>query len=82
MEIGHISNRYLVRRLGEGDIPKVLSLCLGNPLYYEHCPPPPTLECVRADMSALRYGARNRLPTLERQFCRLVRAMGDVVESV
>jgi GNAT superfamily N-acetyltransferase len=53
MEKALILSRLSVRRLGEGDIPAVLSLCLGNPLYYEHCPPPPSEDSVRADMAAL-----------------------------
>lgn len=48
-----LSARYAVRRLTEADVPAVLKLCRGNPLYYEHCPPPPTEETVRADMAAL-----------------------------
>lgn len=48
-----LSARFEVRRLTEADIPSVLTLCEGNPLYYRHCPPPPSPETLRADMAAL-----------------------------
>jgi GNAT superfamily N-acetyltransferase len=37
----------------EADIPAMLELCRGNPLFYRHCPPAPTEETVRADLEAL-----------------------------
>lgn len=50
MEIQKLSNTYWVSSLEEKDIEAVLSLCQGNPLYYEHCPPAVTAEAVREDM--------------------------------
>lgn len=48
-----LSPRYAVRELTEADVERVYRLCLGNPLYYRHCPPPVTRESVRAGMRAL-----------------------------
>ena len=47
---------YTVKALGEEDIPAVLALCQSNPLFYEHCPPPPTAENIREDMQILPEG--------------------------
>ncbi len=48
-----LSARYQVRFLTEADIPAMLTLCEGNPLYYRHCPPPPSEDSIRADLAAL-----------------------------
>lgn len=48
-----LSERYCVRRLTEADIPVMLELCRGNPLYYQHCPPEPTEATIREDLAAL-----------------------------
>lgn len=56
MEIKKLSARYDVRKLAEKDLPEVLSLCKGNPLYYEYCPPKVSEDEIRADMAALPPG--------------------------
>jgi GNAT superfamily N-acetyltransferase len=48
-----LSEHYSVRRLTEADIPMMLELCRGNPLYYQHCPPEPTEATIREDLAAL-----------------------------
>ena len=48
-----LSARYQVRPLTEEDLPAILSLCRGNPLFYRHCPPPPTEQSIREDLAAL-----------------------------
>ncbi len=48
-----LSGRYAVRRLTEADLPELLALCQGNPLYYEHCPPAPSAESLLGDLAAL-----------------------------
>ena len=48
-----LSATYQVRFLTQGDISTVLALCAGNPLYYRHCPPPPSEDSIRVDMAAL-----------------------------
>ncbi len=48
-----LSDRYSVRRLTQEDIPDILRLCRGNPLYYQHCPPEVSRQSIAADMSAL-----------------------------
>ncbi len=53
MNISELSKKYTVRRLGEEDVPQIVALCSGNPLYYKHCPPFVTEESVREDMCAL-----------------------------
>lgn len=47
---------YDIRPLTEEDVPAVLALCEGNPLFYKHCPPPPTAEGIRRDLTALPPG--------------------------
>lgn len=53
MDPARLSGRYAVRVMTEADIPAILALCLGNPLYYRHCPPPVSEQTVRADLLAL-----------------------------
>ncbi len=53
MDYSSLSGTYEVRRLTEADVPAVLALCRGNPLFYRHCPPAPAVETIRADMAAL-----------------------------
>ena len=48
-----LSARYRVRRLTEEELPALLELCRGNPLYFTHCPPPPAEETLLCDMAAL-----------------------------
>lgn len=45
-----------LRRITEEDIPAVLALCTGNPLFYKHCPPAPCREGILSDMAALPPG--------------------------
>ena len=40
---------YKVRELSESDVPEVLKLYKGNPIYFEHCPPAPSKDSVRED---------------------------------
>lgn len=48
-----LSGQYRVRRMTEAELPAILALCQGNPLYYKHCPPPVSEQTVRADLLAL-----------------------------
>ncbi len=56
IKVEDLSDIYEVRRLGRADVPAVLALCRGNPLYYEYCPPRPSKEGILQDMSALPAG--------------------------
>ncbi len=47
---------YAIRILKEEDVDDVVSLCEGNPLYYQHCPPFVTRESIQRDMHALPSG--------------------------
>lgn len=47
------SGEYQVRALCEAELPEILRLCSGNPLYYAHFPPPATEQSILADMRAL-----------------------------
>ena len=47
---------YAARKLTEADIPALLALCEGNPMYYRHCPPPVSAQSLREDMRALPPG--------------------------
>lgn len=53
MNIHSLSGKYQVRQIEETDLPALLQLCQSNPLFYEHCPPKPTLETLMADLQAL-----------------------------
>ncbi len=53
MNYVNLSNRYAVRPLTEADIPIMLALFRSNPLFYQHCPPPPSTETAREAMHAL-----------------------------
>ena len=56
MNIRALSKAYKVSIIKDSDIPAVYELCLGNPQYYEYCPPAVTMESIRADMQALPPG--------------------------
>lgn len=53
MDINLLSHQYEVKKILDRDIPEVLNLCAGNPLYYKHCPPSVSIEQIRADLMAL-----------------------------
>lgn len=53
MEINELSGIYEVRAAGEEDIPDILRLCRGNPMYYRYCPPQVCEENIREDMVKL-----------------------------
>ncbi len=48
-----LSQSYRVRLLTEQDVPSVLALCQGNPLFYRHCPPFSTAQSILEDMEKL-----------------------------
>lgn len=52
MNIQEISSTYFVRKMTEDDIEQIYELSLGNPLYYQFCPPSVTRESVREDLLA------------------------------
>lgn len=56
MEVQLLSETYMVSVLEDRDVPAVVQLCEGNPLFYQHCPPPVSEEGIRADMRALPPG--------------------------
>ena len=56
MNIEKLSSKYQVRHLEKCDAQTVLDLYESNPLYFEHCPPPPTIQSVEYDMRALPDG--------------------------
>ena len=54
--LSDLSSKYDVCLLKKGDVPEILELCLGNPMYYEYCPPPVSEESILSDMDALPEG--------------------------
>ena len=56
METALFSDHFEVWELQESDATAVLKLWEGNPLYFTHCPPAPSLEGVIGDMQALPPG--------------------------
>lgn len=53
LPIKNISASYQVHRLTEEDLPELLALAEGNPLYYQHTRTRPALEDLRADLTKL-----------------------------
>ncbi|NLL77371.1 MAG: GNAT family N-acetyltransferase [Clostridiales bacterium] len=56
MNIELLSTRYRVRPIKTADIPEVLELCKGNPLYYKYCPPAVSIESIQKDLEVLPPG--------------------------
>ncbi len=56
LDIEALSSSYTVRRLTADDVEHIYALSLGNPLFFQYCPPFVTRESILADMSALPPG--------------------------
>ncbi len=53
MNIENLSRRYAVRPLTATDIETIYDLSVGNPLFFEYCPPFVTRQSILQDMKAL-----------------------------
>ncbi|MDO5755395.1 MAG: GNAT family N-acetyltransferase [Tissierellia bacterium] len=53
LDVRKLSDKYKVRKLVEKDCPRILDLQQSNPLYFEYCPPRPSIKTVLKDMSVL-----------------------------
>lgn len=58
LDISRLSADYLVRRLDRRNLTAILALQEENPLYYQHCPPQPSIGKILEDMVALPPGKR------------------------
>lgn len=56
MHMEAICPAFHIARLTEADIPAVYRLCLSNPQYYRFCPPEPSPDAIRQDLTALPPG--------------------------
>ncbi len=56
LDIAALSSSYTVRRLTVDDLELIYTLSLGNPLFFQYCPPFVTRESILADMRALPPG--------------------------
>ena len=56
LPIEEITRRYEARPFSEAQLPALLALCRGNPLYYAHMKTQPSLESLRGDLTALPPG--------------------------
>lgn len=56
MDIEKLSVKYRVRKLTIEDVETIYRLSIGNPIYYEYCPPFVTWESILEDMTALPPG--------------------------
>lgn len=56
IDVKELSFRYQVRKMTAQDIDAVYELSVGNPLFFEYCPPYITRESIAADMAALPPG--------------------------
>lgn len=59
MDIEKLSKHFCLKKLDEKDLPQVLQLCQSQPLYYDHCPPKPSLATLRQDLQAIPPGKEN-----------------------
>lgn len=53
MNIQELSSKYYVRKLTENDVQDIYELSIGNPMFYQYCPPYVTKESILEDMKAL-----------------------------
>ncbi len=53
MDISGISTKYEVRKLFPKDAEQIYMLEVGNPLFFEFCPPNPSIPSIIEDMNAL-----------------------------
>lgn len=53
MNICEISSKYTVRKMTAEDVDVIYELSVGNPLFYDYCPPYVTKESILYDMSEL-----------------------------
>ncbi len=56
MDVRQLSSRYQVRKMTAQDVDLIYELSIGNPMFYEHCPPYVTKESIANDMRALPPG--------------------------
>lgn len=53
MDIQKLSSKYYVRKLTENNVQDIYELSIGNPMFYQYCPPYVTRESILEDMKAL-----------------------------
>ncbi len=53
IDIEALSSKYTVRRLSVDDLERIYTLSLGNPLFFQYCPPFVTRESILEDMRVL-----------------------------
>ncbi len=53
MDISLLSNKYQVRTITKSDIERVLNICESNPIYYQYCPPKPSITSLINDLQCL-----------------------------
>lgn len=56
MNIAKLSSQYTVREMTPEDVDDIYELSVGNPMYYQYCPPFVTRESILEDMRALPPG--------------------------
>jgi len=56
LNLSQLSTRYRIKKMGEEDASIILNLEYGNPLYFEYCPPEPSIATVLNDLKALPDG--------------------------
>lgn len=56
LPVEQLTVRYDVRPFTENDLPALLDLCLGNPLYYAHLGEEVTLDSLRDELTVLPKG--------------------------
>lgn len=56
MDVKELSSKYQVRKMTAQDVDLIYELSIGNPVFYEYCPPHVTKESIADDMSALPPG--------------------------
>ncbi len=52
MDILKLSQQYFVRLLNDKDLNNIYEIEINNPLYYQYCPPVPSIDNIKRDMKA------------------------------
>ena len=56
LNLSQLSTIYKIKKMGEEDASIILNLEYGNPLYFEYCPPEPSIATVLNDLKVLPDG--------------------------
>lgn len=53
LKFNELSSKYMVKKFTEEDVPDILALCKGNPIYYKYFKSEPTSENIKESLTNL-----------------------------